>query len=107
MSTFIVIVIFLAIIVPLALAGDKSRSAEIVRRWAERNGFTIKESEFRALKRGPFSLTTWNYQAVRRIVVTGQDGKQKTGWIRCSPHWPWPRDRVEVRWDEEEPQPQP
>lgn len=97
MDTVILVLVLLAIVVPLALAWEKRRSAEIVRRWAERSGFTIYESEFRALKRGPFSLTTWNYQAVRRIVAVGKDAKQKTGWVRCNAYLP--TDRVEVRWD--------
>jgi hypothetical protein len=69
----------------------------IVRRWAEQNGVTLDESAFRALKRGPFWATTRNYQAVRRVAVTGQDGKRKTGWVRCNAYWP--TDKVEVRWD--------
>ena len=97
METVILILVVLAIVVPIALTWEKRRSAQILRRWAERNGFTVHESEFRALKRGPFSLTTWNYQAVRRVTVTGQDGERKTGWIRCNAYLP--TDKVEVRWD--------
>ncbi|MFH0908318.1 MAG: hypothetical protein V1929_06115 [bacterium] len=101
MNTVIFVVLFVLVliaIVVLASAWEKRRSADIVRRWAEQNGFTIIESDFRALlKRGPFWASTWTYQAVRRVTVTGKDGKQKTGWVRCNVYWP--TDKVEVRWD--------
>jgi len=97
MDTVIFVLVLLVIVVPIALVWENRRSAQIVRRWAEQNGFTINESEFRALKRGPFWLTTWNYQAVRRLAITGQNGQQKTGWVRCNAYWP--TDKVEVRWD--------
>jgi len=97
MDTLILVFVLVAIVVPIALAWERRRSAQIVRRWAERNGFTVHESEFRALKRGPFSLTTWTYQAVRRVVVSGQDGERKAGWVRCNAYWP--TDKLDVRWD--------
>ena len=97
MKTKILVFVVIAIIVPATLVWENWRSAEIVRRWAKQNGFTINESDYRILKRGPFWATTWTYQVVRRIVVTGQDGKQKTGWIRCNAYWP--TNKVEVRWD--------
>jgi hypothetical protein len=97
MNTAILVLVLVAIVVPIALAWEKRRSAELVRRWAEQNNFTVNKSDFRALKRGPFWATTWNYQAVRRIAVSGQDGQQKTGWIRCNAYWP--TDKIEVRWD--------
>jgi len=105
MDTVILVLVLVTVVVPIALMWEKKRSAEIVRGWAERNGFTVHETEFRALKRGPFSLTTWNFQAVRRVVVSGQDGERKTGWVRCNAYLP--ANNVEVRWEEEQPQPQP
>ena len=69
MNTVILVLVIVAVMVPIALAWENRRSAKIVRRWAEQNGFAIIESDFRALKRGPFWATTWNYQAVRRVAV--------------------------------------
>ena len=78
--------LFIAVVVVLmfvSLAWHSSRSATLLRAWAEANGLRILRSENRYMFRGPFSWTTAKGQAVYRVTVEDKAGKVRGGWVRC------------------------
>ncbi|GAG10614.1 unnamed protein product, partial [marine sediment metagenome] len=73
------------------------KSAALVRRWADLNGFTIIDLRYLWLRHGPFFFV-WAHQAVFRVTVTDRKGRARRGWIRTGE---WLSDRPLVRWDDE------
>ncbi len=80
-----------------------TRAGNMLRQWAEQNGYQIIHSEHRFLRRGPFFWTTSRNQAVMYVEVVDAQGYQHRGYVRLGSWW-WGlwQDRVEVRWEEEE-----
>jgi hypothetical protein len=76
------------------------RSRTVLERWAERNGYRLREAEYRHVFRGPFFWSSSKGQTVYRVTVEGKD-RVRTGWVRCGG---WflglLSDHAEVRWDE-------
>ena len=58
---FLIVVLVLVV---LALAWHYSRSASLLQKWADENGYQILHKEYRYLRRGPFFWTTSRDQAV-------------------------------------------
>lgn len=88
------------IVVPLGLWWEVKRSTTIVRQWAESNNLLLSSTEFRWVKRGPYSgWATSTQQAVHRIVVTDAQGRQMSGWLQCKNLY-GKGDKIEVKWDE-------
>jgi hypothetical protein len=78
-----------------------SRSASLLDRWAERNGYRVLDREYRSFFKGPFFWTTSEGQTVYHVTVEDKEGRRRTGWVRCGG---WflglLSDNVEVRWDD-------
>ena len=90
----------LLIIVPLGLWWEVRRSTNIVRKWVEANNFALNSTEFRWIKRGPYSgWATATWQAVHRITVTDSSGKQMSGWVQIKDLY-GKGDKLEVEWDD-------
>ena len=87
--------------IALGIALSVRRSAEVLRGWADAEGFELLHSEPRYLFRGPFSLTTEKGQTVYRVMVRDRSDRTRTGWVRCG-HWFWglSSDDTEVRWED-------
>ena len=99
-SSYILIVIVIAVVAVISLAWQKSRSEALIDGWARANGLIIVAKESRAFLRGPMFWTTSKGQTVYRITVRDQYGSQRTGWIRCGGRWMGLySDKVDVRWD--------
>ena len=70
-------------------------------RWAERTGYRIIDADYRNVFRGPFFWTTSKGQTVYRVTIQDENGRTRSGWVRCGGWWfgLW-SDHVEARWDE-------
>jgi len=76
-------------------------SAEILQGWARQNGYHIVSQERRAIRTGPFFLTTGRGQAVFRVTIQDPAGYTRNGWVRVGSFWGGLfSDKVETRWDE-------
>ena len=79
---------FLVLIILIGIVGfffpfgrfDKARS--FLEDWARENGQQLIDCERRSFLRGPFFLTTSNYQIVYRITVEDQSGQKRRGYAR-------------------------
>jgi hypothetical protein len=79
------------------------QASEKIRRWAERNGLRVVDSEQTMPFGGPFAGTT-SSQTLYRVVFEDRERFQRSAWVRCgSPFLGSWSDLVEVRWDDERP----
>jgi hypothetical protein len=79
------------------------RSRRALARWADHSGFIILYSEARHLVfAGPFKWRLSNWRRIYFVKVRDQTGHEHSGWVCCGSFFGgiWPRDTVEVRWDE-------
>jgi hypothetical protein len=78
-----------------------ARSAAILQKWADENGYEILEKSYRYFFRGPFFFRTTKEQTVYRVTVRDKAGQVRTGWVACGSWW-WGlwSDQAKVRWDE-------
>jgi hypothetical protein len=96
---------FMIILVLILAAGSilwhYSRSASLLRKWSEDNGFRLVSSEYRNYFRGPYFWTTSKGQTVYRVTVQDKPGRLRTGWVRCGGWWlGLMSNHVETCWDE-------
>lgn len=94
---------FLLILVSLCLIlyWHARRSAEILQKWADDNGFEILEKSSRTFLTGPFFFRASHKQTVYRVTVGTKTGEVRTGWVACGSYW-WGLclNQAQVRWDE-------
>ena len=91
-------------LVALGLWWHYTRSAALLARWAEENGFTIADCRLRNFFRGPFTWTPANGQTVYRVTVMDGSGHERSGWVRCGSFaFGMLSDTVRVRWDQPAP----
>ena len=77
----------------------KTRSEQILSKWAEENSYQILDLQPKVLNRGPFFLSS-KMQAIHRITVQDAEGTQLSGWVRCGSILQGVlSDKVEVKWD--------
>jgi hypothetical protein len=78
-----------------------TRSAAILEKWADENGYEILERSYRWFFRGPFFFRTSKGQTVYRVTVRDKAGNVQTGWVACGSWW-WGllSDQARVIWDE-------
>ena len=77
------------------------RSAAILQKWADDDGYQIVEKELRHFFKGPFFFTASKNQTVYRVTVIDKAGQERSGWVKCGGWWfgMW-TDQAKVRWDE-------
>lgn len=72
----------------------------LLRRWASDHGFRILHCEFHHFSKGPF---TWKSshrgQEVYHVRVRDFEGRERSGWVRCTSNWG--SDKTDVEWDPE------
>jgi hypothetical protein len=92
---------FVAAVVAAGLAWRFHRCNNLLRAWADRNGFRLIRKEYCWVRKGPFYWTTSKSQTVYRVTVEDWDGEHRGGWVRCGSWWLglW-SDKVEARWDD-------
>ncbi len=76
------------------------RSAQIIRNWADANGYRVLESRLMLFWTGPFFWRKSGQQQVFRVTVRDKTGTTQTTWIRCG-HW-WlglVSSEIKVHWD--------
>jgi cell division protein FtsW (lipid II flippase) len=94
-------VVFFVVMAGLYLAWHFARSRSLLQRWAASNGYEIIHSELRDLQRGPFLGSGSAKQSVYYVRVRGQDGRERSGWIRCGGFWSGLLSvKTEVRWED-------
>jgi hypothetical protein len=100
MTPFIVIGPFLVFVIAV-IYWQNSRSAAILQKWADDNGYQILQKDYRHFFRGPFFFTTSRHQTVYRVTVCDKTGQERSGWVRCGGWW-WGMlsDQATVRWDD-------
>ena len=82
------------------------RKKAVLKKWAAAEKVRLIDYQERGFARGPFFFWTGKGQAVFRITVEYPDGRIATGWARCGDWFVGLlSDAVEVRWDQEKPQP--
>lgn len=88
------------------LSWSLRRGRTLLARWAAANGFTLVQTEWRWIAKGPYFWRSSNNQMVYRIAVSDAGGTVRRGWARCG-GWVWGllTDQVDVRWDEAPRQP--
>ena len=92
-------VLVLAVVLA-AFAWERLRSAQILEKWAEANGYTILSSEYRSFLTGPFWWNTSKGQTVYRVTILDSSGQTRTGWVKCGSFWfGLVTDDVRVVWD--------
>ncbi len=81
------------------------RAAEVLERWADKNGYALLEKKQHYLYfGGPFELwRTSQYQVVYSVRIRDRQGSERNGWVRCGNYWGGVlfSDKAEVRWDQE------
>jgi hypothetical protein len=96
--TIIWIVLVVALVVGLTW-WQHARAEEIVQKWAQKRGVEIVSAQKRYLRTGPFLLYARG-QFVFRVVVRGQGGAERSGWLRVGS---WLvgifSDKTEIVWD--------
>lgn len=76
------------------------RGRAAVRAALVRDRYDIVRMQFRWFSHGPFSWTTMRAEAVYRLRVRDQAGRERTGWARWGRRGPFAPDTLELRWDE-------
>jgi len=97
-GAYLILIGFAAIVVVMVV-WSFSRGRALLNRWAQDNGFQILHSEMRTLCAGPFTWTSSRNQMVYFVRVRDQEGRERSGWVRCGSFWLgiW-SDKTEVRW---------
>ena len=77
------------------------RSRTLLDQWAEQNGFTILDREYRNFFKGPYFWTSSRAQTVYHVKVRDREGSVRSGWVRCG-GWVLGllSDQTEVRWED-------
>jgi hypothetical protein len=77
-----------------------SRARNILKQWADGNGYEILSSEQRWLRRGPFWLSSAG-QEIFYVTIRTSDGGLKSGWVRCGSSFLGILvKQADVQWDE-------
>ena len=97
---FAILAVLIAMI--FGMSWHFARSAAILQKWADENGYEILEKSYRHFFKGPFFFRTTNNQVVYRVTVRDKAGNVgRTGWVACGSWW-WGlwSNQAKVRWDE-------
>ncbi len=90
----------IVVITIVVLSWRGTRSNELIDQWARANNLQILQKEARNFLRGPMFWTTGKSQTVYRITVIDQNGRQRSGWVRCGGMFlGLHSDKIDVRWD--------
>ena len=96
--------LFIALLVVAYIFGrfGRSRSQDILRYWASRNGYHLIEQKYVRFFKGPFFWTSAKGQSVYRVVVEDGAGFRRSGWVRCG-SWGWGilSNETQVYWDDQ------
>jgi hypothetical protein len=77
-----------------------SRARNILKQWADDNGYEILSSEQRWLRRGPFWLSSGG-QEIFYVTLRTSDSELKRGWVRCGSSFLGILvKQADVQWDE-------
>ena len=98
MPIILVLVIAIAI---LAWVWHFSRSRSILQKWADDNGYQLRQADYRWFRKGPFFWTTSRDQVVYYVTVLDQVGHERRGWVRCG-SWFFGMfsNQADVKWED-------
>jgi hypothetical protein len=97
-----VLPIVLALVAAIAgLYWQSSRSRTLLKRWAMQNDYALLSSQYRYLRKGPFTWTSSKNQTVYYVTVRDKQNHIRSGWVCCGGWWLGVySDKTEVSWDE-------
>ena len=80
------LLVFVAIPVVLIVyfVSQVRRSSRMVAAWALSKGYEVRYKHLCLLWGGPFWASRAAGIPVFRVTISGSDGHQRTGWVRCS-----------------------
>ena len=82
-----------------AYSFQKTRSEEILAKWAHENGYQILDFQPKVFNRGPFIWASKS-QSIFWVAVEDAEGTQRTGWVKCGSYMGGIFSyKVEVKWD--------
>jgi hypothetical protein len=94
--------IFVLVIAVAGLYWQYSRSRTLLERWAMQNDFELLSSDYRYLRKGPFTWTSSRNQTVYFVTVRDKQNQVRSGWVRCGGWWVGLySDKTEVAWDDQ------
>lgn len=78
-----------------------SRSRSMLEGWAKQNEYELLNSDYRYLRKGPFTWTSSKNQTVYYVTVRDKQNRVRSGWVCCGGWWRGLyANRAEVRWDD-------
>lgn len=77
----ILTVLPLAVAVVVLIWWQHTRASDILRQWAQKDGFEVISANKRYIRTGPFFMDHSRGQFVFRIVVRDRSGTKRTGWL--------------------------
>jgi hypothetical protein len=100
---WVLVVVFAVIVVlgVLIIIWHFGRSDALLQQWAQRNGYRLLDHRYCWVFKGPFFWTTSKGQTVYRVTVEDEQGRRRSGWVRCGGWFMGLiSDKVEARWDD-------
>lgn len=95
--------IFVLVIAVAGLYWQYSRSRTLLEGWALQNDFELLSSDYRYLRKGPFTWTSSRNQTVYYVTVGDKQNQVRSGWVRCGGWWVGLYSgETEVAWDEKQ-----
>ena len=89
------------LLVIVSMRWERRRSAALIDRWAQAQGYQVLERQSRLFDRGPFFWRTSKGQTVYYITLRDEQGQVRQAWLRCG-NWflgLW-SDEVAVEWEQ-------
>ena len=98
-----VLPILILVLVIVLIAWSASRSRNMLKSWADENGYQIEDAQWRWFRKGPYFWKSSKNQHVYHFVASDEDGVQRSGWARCGGYWLglFTSD-IDVTWDDEQ-----
>ena len=108
MDPFVIILVGFLLLVVVALAAifwESRRSSRMITDWAEELGYTVLAKKQPLVNLGPFRWENPHGRTFYHVTVRDSLGQEHGGWVCCGAEWLGLfSNRVEVRWDNGEPQ---
>ena len=102
LDTVITLIWLVIIVVGLTIytTYHKSSGEKALQKWAEREGHTIIDSEWKWALYGPFFFTcTSQSQRVFKVTLRTKDGRLRKAWVRLGGYFlGLMSDQVDVKW---------
>ena len=93
--------IIFVILITAFMTYHKNSGLREVEKWAKDEGLEILSAEYRWVKRGPYFISSSNYQRIFYVTVRDESGKIKKCWIKAGGLlFGLLSDKFDIRWEE-------